>query len=89
MEKSIKAVLIERGIDFRRVHDISYLVGLLPGDISLPPEASEAVSLTSYAVTARYPGDYEEITENMYRESVRIAQAVVNWAEEIIIEPLK
>jgi HEPN domain-containing protein len=65
------------------------LAGLLPDDISLPSEATEAVSLTSYAVTARYPGDYEEITEDMYCESIRIAQAMVNWAEKVIGKSVK
>jgi HEPN domain-containing protein len=46
VEKSIKAVLVERGIEFRKVHSIAYLLGSLPPDISLPPEAMDAVSLT-------------------------------------------
>jgi HEPN domain-containing protein len=83
-EKSIKAVLVERGIEFRKVHSIAYLLRLLPPDIPLPPEAAEAVSLTIYAVIARYPGDYEEITEEIYREAVRIARVVFTWAEQVI-----
>jgi len=84
VEKSIKAVLVERSIEFRKVHSIAYLIGLLPPDIGLPPEAVEAASLTSYAVIARYPGDYEEITEEMYQEAVRIAQVVFMWAGQAI-----
>jgi len=83
VEKSIKAVLVERGIEFRKVHSIAYLLGLLPPDTPLPPEAMDAVSLTSYAVIARYPGDYEEITEEMYQEAVRIARVVFVWAEQV------
>ena len=63
VEKSLEAVLIMEHIEFRRVHHIGYLLGLLPQEIPLPPEAVEAVALTSYAVTTRYPGDYEEITK--------------------------
>ncbi len=84
VEKSIKAILIQRGIEFRKVHDIAYLLGLLPGDVSPPPEAVEAVGLTIYAVISRYPGDYEEITEEAYKEAVRIAQAVFTWAERLV-----
>lgn len=58
--------------------------GLLPQGIPQPPETIEAVTLTSYAVTTRYPGDYEEITREMYQEAVRIAQGIVEWAEQII-----
>jgi hypothetical protein len=46
-------------------------------DVLAPSEAVEAVSLTSYAVIARYPGDYEDITEETYQEAVRLAQAVL------------
>jgi len=84
VEKSIKAVLIERGIEFRQIHNIAYLLGLLPPDVPLPPEGMEAVGLTSYAVMVRYPGDYEEITAEMYQDAVRIAQAILRWAEQII-----
>ncbi len=84
VEKSLKAVLIAEQIEFRRVHHIGYLLGLLPQEIPLPPEAVEAVGLTSYAVMTRYPGEYEEITEEMYQEAVRIARNVVRWVEQII-----
>lgn len=57
VEKCIKAILIEQGVEFPRVHNIAYLFGLLPPDIELPPEAMEAMGLTTYAVTTRYPGD--------------------------------
>ncbi len=69
VEKSLKAVLIMERVDFRRVHHIGYLLGLLPQGIPQPPEAIEAVTLTSYAVTTRYPGDYEEITGDVPRSS--------------------
>lgn len=84
VEKSIKAVLIAEHIEFRLEHHIGYLLGLLPRKIPSPPEAVEAVTLTSYAVMTRYPGDYEEITGEMYREAVRIARGIVGWAEQII-----
>ena len=84
VEKSIKAVLIAYGIEFPRVHDIAYLAGLLPSGIALPTEIQDAASLTSYAVAMRYPGEYENITEEIYREALGIAEAVFAWAAEII-----
>jgi len=77
-------VLIAEHVEFRFEHHIGYLLGLLPQEIPPPPEAVEAVTLTSYAVTTRYPGDYEEITREMYQEAVRIARDIVRWAEQII-----
>lgn len=68
-EKSIKAVLLHYDIDFRRAHDLDYLMTLLPAEVSLPPEAAEIVGLTSYAVMFRYPGDYEDVAEEEYWEA--------------------
>jgi len=36
--------------------------------------------LTDYAVTARYPGDYEEVTNEEYLEAMVIAERVFAWA---------
>jgi HEPN domain-containing protein len=83
-EKSLKAVLIRHGIEFRKVHDLDYLITLLPSQTPLPPEAEEVVALTGYAVMFRYPGDYEEITAEEHREAVQLAWSVYRWAEQII-----
>jgi len=32
-------------------------------------------------VTARYPGELEPITEDEYHDAVKLAEAVVLWAE--------
>jgi hypothetical protein len=44
----------------------------------------EAVALSPYAVTARYPGEVEPATEEDWREAVSAAKAVVNWAQTVI-----
>ena len=84
-EKSVKAVLIHYGVEFRKAHDVDYLMTLLPSGASLPPEAEEVAGLTGYAVMLRYPGDYEDVTKEEYREAVETARAVVAWAEQIIL----
>ncbi|MBN1887104.1 MAG: HEPN domain-containing protein [Thermoflexales bacterium] len=84
VEKSIKAVLVNCGIEFRPVHDLDYLMTLLPPEICPPPEATEIVVLTSYAVMFRYPGDYEDIVEEEYQTTLQVARAVYGWAEQII-----
>jgi HEPN domain-containing protein len=83
-EKSLKAVLLHHGIEFRKVHDLDYLITLLPPQAPLPPEVEEIAALTSYAVMFRYPGDYEEITAEEHREAIQLAWAVYRWAEQII-----
>lgn len=49
-----------------------------------PQEIEDAASLTDYAVTSRYPGDFESVDEEEYEETVRLAENVVLWAERII-----
>ncbi len=49
-----------------------------------PQEIEDAASLTDYAVTSRYPGDFESVDEEEYKETVRLAENVVLWAERII-----
>ena len=84
VEKSIKAVLIHHGIEPRKTHDIAHLLALLPANAPPPPAAEDMASLTSYAVMLKYPGDYEDVTEEDYREAVRIATSVYAWAERIV-----
>lgn len=84
VEKSIKAVLVHYGIEFRKVHDIDYLMTMLPQEVSVPPDAEEIVGLTSYAVMFRYPGDYEDVTEEEYHWAIQAARMVYDWAEQII-----
>ncbi len=84
VEKSLKAVLVRYGVEFRKVHDIDYLMSLVPSEVSLPAEAEQVVDLTSYAVTFRYPGDYEDVTKDAYQEAIQAARVVFAWAEQIV-----
>ncbi|NUM45037.1 MAG: HEPN domain-containing protein [Anaerolineales bacterium] len=44
--------------------------------------------MTDYAVTSRYPGDYEEIDRKEYLEAVRLAQVILDWAERVVSQNL-
>jgi HEPN domain-containing protein len=84
-EKSLKAVLISRGIAFRFVHDITELLTLLENQgVFLQEEIRAAAELTDYAVENRYPGPFEPVTEEEFNRALRIAEAVVVWAESQI-----
>ena len=82
-EKSIKAVLVSRGIPPPKTHNLRVLLSLLPQDISVPPRITGAAALSNYAVEARYPDAYEPVTEGEYREAVELAAMVLQWAEAI------
>ncbi|MBI2267296.1 MAG: HEPN domain-containing protein [Armatimonadetes bacterium] len=83
-EKALKAILVSRSIPFPRTHNIGTLVDLLPESIEIPLEAAGAARLSDYAVSTRYPGDLEPVTHEEHVEAVRIAEALLRWAEGIV-----
>ena len=73
-------------IPFRFVHDIAELLTVLEQNgLSLPEQIRAAAELSDYAVEARYPGPMEPVTEDEYKEAVRIAEMVVFWVEGFIM----
>lgn len=86
-EKALKAVYQHRGLLFRYVHDLEELgKGLEDHGVPIPPSVKEAVILTKYAADTRYPSLAEPVTEEEYREAVRLAEAVVTWAASLLPE---
>ena len=83
VEKALKAVLVFRGIDFPKTHDIAEILSLLSqSGQRVPEEFWKADELTHYAVETRYPSEEEPVTEEEYREAVALAEKVVRWADE-------
>ncbi len=86
-EKALKAVYQHTNRTFRYTHDLDELIiGLQDEGIDMPPEIADAVLLTPYAWEARYPGLSEPVTIEEYREALRQAEFVVNWAVKVIRE---
>lgn len=83
-EKSVKAVLVHLAISFPKTHNLKTLLELMPDTVAIPSEVQAAVILSDYAVSVRYPGDYEPITEDEYLAAIEHARAVFNWAESVI-----
>lgn len=85
VEKSLKAVLLFRQIEFPLIHDVEELLELAEqGGVALPPEVADSSALTPYAVEARYPGHWENITPKDVDEAIRAAERVVAWAAAMI-----
>ena len=83
VEKSLKALLININILFPRTHSIAVLIELLEENgIKVPDNIKDAIPLTQYAVTTRYPGDYEPVGDKEYKEAVKIAERAVNWVKK-------
>ena len=86
VEKSLKALLIYSGIQFRKTHSIAELLTLLKDSINIPKRVEDSVELTQYVITTRYPGDWEKVNQEEYENSLRIADDVYEWAEKIMEE---
>ena len=82
-EKALKALCIERSLEFPYVHDLTRLVTLLQEEGQpVPDEVKEAGRLTRYAVFTRYPGVGDPVTEDDHERAVAIAGRVVEWVED-------
>jgi HEPN domain-containing protein len=87
-EKSIKAVLLHRGLTFPYIHDLAKLLTLLEqSGLRIPKYVRRAESLTRFAVETRYPGFSGPVTQALQRRTVRLAEAVLRWAERQMGKP--
>jgi len=85
-EKAVKAVLISVGVKPPRVHDVGELLDLVPLSLPKASGVEESRVLTQYAFATRYPGGCFPVSESDYREALRLAEAVVEWAEGVVGE---
>jgi HEPN domain-containing protein len=84
VEKALKAVLVQRGVTVPKTHALAELLTRVEtSGFEVPAEIQEATLLTPYAVEARYPGLWEEVTPADHEEAVRVAERVVAWAETV------
>ncbi len=84
VEKGLKALLVQRQIEFPRLHVIGPLLQLCleAGYEREGIEAlADAVTLTRYAVATRYPGEVEPVSRQEAIEAFRLADRVLNWVE--------
>lgn len=89
VEKSIKALLVQIESEFEKIHSISKLLKQVEDfGIMVPEEIKETSELSVYAVSTRYPGDYEPVSETEFKEALGMAEKAVKWIEEMI-ETLK
>lgn len=90
VEKALKALCILHEILFPKTHDIAYLMELLEKEsVVIPEDLYKARILTGYAVETRYPGEYEPVNEDDYRNAVALAGKVVKWVAERMSESAK
>lgn len=85
-EKAIKALLIDADVSFPYVHDLARLLTVLEeeGATDVPERVKEAERLTRFAVFTRYPGVASPVDREEYEEALRLAEGLLEWAEERI-----
>ena len=74
-EKAIKALLVARGTDPPRLHDLDRLAARLPEDDNERFDAIDLPELTRWAIEGRYPDDAEEATRADSRQSLEVDEA--------------
>jgi HEPN domain-containing protein len=84
-EKGLKAVFTCRGERFPFTHDLEELLGMLEQNgLKIPKYVRLAKELSHFAVVPRYPGLADPVTKRTHRRVVRIAEAILRWAERQI-----
>ena len=82
VEKALKAVCLKHGIVFPFIHDLARLLTLLQlGGVRVPKYVQRSAGLTRFAVETRYPNLSGPVTKREHGRVVRIAAAVILWAE--------
>jgi HEPN domain-containing protein len=70
----LKAYLVHQKVDFPYTHNISILLELCVEHVDWPEEIKNAEELTPYAITTRYPGEYEVVTKENTQKAIQIAK---------------
>lgn len=77
-EKYIKGLLVLLQIDFRKTHNLTYLLELLNQDI--PDNIMLAAEyLNEYAVETRYPGEFSSISDKEAKKALDYAKNIRNY----------
>ncbi|MHC4073766.1 MAG: HEPN domain-containing protein [Planctomycetota bacterium] len=75
-EKCLKAFLVYHKVDFPYTHNIRRLLKFCAEHTEWAGTLKNAEELTPYAITARYPGEEDEVTETEATRAVEIAENV-------------
>lgn len=75
-EKCLKAFLVYHRVDFPYTHNIRRLLKLCGKHTTWAQTLKDAEALTPYVITARYPGESEEVSGEEAQRAIEIAQQV-------------
>ena len=84
-EKYLKAFLVFHKIDFPYTHNISRLLELCAEIVEWTETLSEAEELTPFAISARYPGEDEDVTKEEAIRAIAIATHLRQVVKDALI----
>ena len=77
-EKALKAILVFLGMSFPKTHDLDLLRELIPEGWKVKEKFPELYDLSVWAVESRYPGHTPDVTEGEARNTLHLAEAVLD-----------
>lgn len=85
-EKALKAALVSQDVEFRKVHNLTYLMDLCEEAKILETEdlREEVSRLAPFAVDERYPGARQDPPSEVVEELLGIAEDLLDRVEEAI-----
>jgi HEPN domain-containing protein len=84
-EKYLKAILLFKGIEFERTHNLIYLLELLSQKMEITDEFyDKAILLNGFSVQIRYPDHKIYMTKDELETSITISQEFREFAFKII-----
>lgn len=84
VEKALKALLIKKGLEPKRTHNLIVILQDVMNHYKVPEDLKNIIILNDYAVQTRYPGDYTPVDKEEYSKAISIAIKAVNWVEKAI-----
>jgi len=76
-EKGIKALLINNGTVFRKIHDLEELRLALPDDSKFREHEFDLQKLTELGIESRYPEEPDELLMSEFRDALATAQRIL------------
>lgn len=81
VEKYIKAILVHKGIEFQRSHDLIYLLEILSNHTEISEDKyKKAVSLNGYSIQIRYPNKIVKLSTEELESAIVISQEFRTFA---------
>ena len=80
VEKALKGLLRYHDLNIPHIHSIGKLLSILEDNgFIIPDYVKEGIILTDYAVQTRYPGDYESVFEEEFKNVLEISNKIFDW----------